>query len=822
MANIKFNVEKIRFHLTDEDIIVVQGWYFDNSENEWSVQACLDAQDLSIDVTRKTGLEVRQKYLVKGVSVSEEVFLWIRLPKNWNHYHKFILYCANGTERYQIQQLTTVKLKQMQKEINYYFDQVKYADRTCDLVGWMISEYPIEVEARDSNGRNLDIEIECNFRKDVEYVYPELQKEIKAGVKIQIPMKNPESCVICLQSGDKRSTYKVNKRQIEHNSMSNRVTFMMLMKKTIASLRRYGIQTTMQKIKKRLFKNRTLGYDTWVKKHHLSEKELNDQRQKSLSFSPRFSIVVPLYKTPKQFLEAMVQSVMDQTYGNWELCLADGSAEDGEDSPIEKMLSAYQNKDSRIQIKVLDRNLGIAENTNAAIAMASGEFIVFADHDDLIAPNALYECVKQLNQDETVEILYSDEDKISIEGKRRFEPNFKPDFDIDLLCSMNYICHLFVVKKTLLDQVGGLQSEYNGAQDYDLIFRCCEQAEKIVHIPKILYHWRCHSDSTASNPESKRYAFEAGKNAIEAHYKRMEVPATVEHSAFYGMYRTHYHWEEKPLISIIIPNKDHTGDLDKCISSIEERSTYRNYEFIIVENNSTQPETFKYYEELQNRLENVHVVSYNGDFNFSKINNFGVESAKGEYLLLLNNDTEIINNDCIEELLDYCMRDDVGIVGARLYYEDDTIQHAGVVIGFGGIAGHTFIGMSRYDIGYQGRIICAQDYSAVTAACMMTKRSVFQQVGGLTETLEVAFNDIDYCMKVRKLGKLVVYNPYAELYHYESKSRGLEDTPEKVERFNKEVKLFQEQWPELLEKGDPYYNPNLTLDKADFSLKYYD
>ena len=326
-------------------------------------------------------------------------------------------------------------------------------------------------------------------------------------------------------------------------------------------------------------------------------------------------------------------------------------------------------------------------------------------------------------------------------------------------------------------------------------------------------------ESTAANPESKLYAFEAGRKAVEAHYHRVGIPAHVEHAQFYGMYHTVYDWKETPLISIIIPNKDHIDDLQKCMNSIYEKSDYHNYEFVIVENNSTEQETFAFYKKITSEHDNVKVVYYKGEFNYSKINNFGVSEANGEYLLLLNNDTEMINADCLTEMVHYCMREDVGIVGARLYYADDTIQHAGAVIGFGGMAGHTFIGKSRYDIGYFGRIVCAQDYSAVTAACLMTKRSVYEAVGGLDEKYQVAFNDIDYCLKVRKLGKLVVYNPYAELYHYESKSRGLEDIPEKVERFSGEVERLVTNWPEYFKKGDPYYNKNLTLDNSDFSLR---
>ena len=376
---------------------------------------------------------------------------------------------------------------------------------------------------------------------------------------------------------------------------------------------------------------------------------------------------------------------------------------------------------------------------------------------------------------------------------------------------------------------GGLHTNYTGkaeaavdalaAQDYDFVLRCAEQAVNIRHIPKILYHWRAHKDSTAENPESKRYAFEAGIRAIQAHYDRCGIDAEVSAEQLNGIYRSKYRLKEQPLVSVIIPNKDHTEDLDKCIRSIEEKGTYKNIEYIVIENNSQKKETFAYYEKLQAENPKVKVVFWEREFNYSAINNYGVGFAKGEYLLFLNNDTEIINPDCIEELLGYCMRDDVGIVGARLYYEDDTIQHVGVIIGLGGVAGHTFVGEPKDSLGYFGRIVTAQDYSAVTAACLMTKRKVFEKVNGFEEKLAVAFNDVDFCLKVREAGYLVVYNPYAELHHYESKSRGLEDTEEKVLRFQGEIRTFQYRWKEILNEGDPYYSPNLTLDKTDFSLR---
>ena len=563
---------------------------------------------------------------------------------------------------------------------------------------------------------------------------------------------------------------------------------------------------------------REIPYQKWIIRHLPGNKELEKQRREKFDYQPKISIVVPLYKTPEKYLLQLVESVKAQTYPNWELCLSDGS---GENSPLTSFLKSLEAGDERIKVAYNEQALQISENTNAGIEIATGAYIAFADHDDELTPHALFECVKALNKDRKIRLIYSDEDKMSMDGHKFFQPHFKPDYNPDLLCTVNYICHLFVVQREILDQVGTFRKEFDGAQDYDFIFRCVEAVDpsEIYHVTKILYHWRCHEDSTAENPESKTYAFEAGKRAIEEHYHRTGIRAEVYQGEFLGLYRTRFLRDYDPLISIIIPNKDHIEDLKRCMDSIDQKSSYKNYEYIIVENNSTDEKTFQYYKNLEEENPKAHVVYWDKEFNYSAINNYGATFAKGEYILLLNNDTEIINETCLEELLGYCMRSDVGAVGARMYYEDDTIQHAGVVIGFGGIAGHCFVLQPRGTTGYCHRIICAQDYSAVTAACMLVKKSAFDEVGGLTEELAVAFNDIDFCMKLREAGYLIVYNPYAELYHYESKSRGLEDTPEKVARFNKEMQIFERRWPDILRNGDPYYNPNLTLKSQDFSLR---
>ena len=563
------------------------------------------------------------------------------------------------------------------------------------------------------------------------------------------------------------------------------------------------------------FEPEEVPYGPWYRAYIPTEETLETQRKQKFDYSPLISIAVPAYQTPVEFLRQMIESLIVQTYSNWELCIVNASPDNEE---MQKVLAEYSAGDSRVRFCNLKENLGIAENTNRAFAMTKGEFVGLLDHDDLLAPNALYEIVKILQDHPQADALYTDEDKVTTELDEHFQPHLKPDFNLDLLRSNNYICHFFVVRKSIVEKAGGFRKEFDGAQDYDFIFRCTENAGEVLHVPEILYHWRTHKASTADNPASKMYAFEAGKRAIEAHLERTGTKGEVSHTQDLGFYRVKYPVQGKPLVSVIIPNKDEKETLQTCLEMLEKNTGYQNFEIIIVENNSTTDEIFRYYKELSGNRK-IHLLRWGKEFNYSAINNFGVQYAKGEYFLLLNNDTEIINDDCLEELLGYCTREDVGAVGARLYYEDDTIQHAGVVIGFGGIAGHCFVQQKRGFTGYCHRIICAQDYSAVTAACMMVKREAFEKVGGLSEELQVAFNDIDFCMKLRQAGYLIVYNPYAELYHYESKSRGLEDTPEKVARFNQEIATFEKRWPDILKNGDPFYNPNLTLDSQDFSLK---
>ena len=583
-------------------------------------------------------------------------------------------------------------------------------------------------------------------------------------------------------------------------------------KKGIRYLKHYGVRGFYARLLER-FEEREVEYQEWYEKNKPSEEELARQRKKKWKEPVTISVLVPAYRTPEAFLRQMIESVLNQTYPYLELCIADGS---GKNISVEKVVKEYQAKDQRVRYQRLEKNEGIAGNTNAAIRMATGDYLALFDHDDLLSPNALFEVASTIEKDKA-DVVYTDEDKVTSDLKEHFQPHFKPDFNPDLLCSNNYICHLFVVKRSLALKLGGQDPAYDGAQDYDFIFRCTEEAEKIVHIAKILYHWRVHQASTADNPTSKMYAFDAGKRAIEAHLQRIGAKAEVSHTKDLGFYRVKYQVQGNPKVSIVIPNKDEKETLKKCLESIWQKTTYSNYEIILVENNSTTREIRDYYQELDGK-NGVRVVYWDKEFNYSAINNFGISYAKGEYILCLNNDITVISPEWMEELLANCQRPEVGIVGARLYYPDNTIQHAGIVLGMGGCAGSLFVGLARSRGGYLHKAALQQDLSAVTAACFMVKKEAFEKVGGFEEKLAVAFNDVDFCLKVRHAGYLVVYDPYAELYHHESKTRGYENTEAKKRRFQEEIEYMRCHWmPDILR--DPYYNENLSLKASDYSLR---
>lgn len=582
-------------------------------------------------------------------------------------------------------------------------------------------------------------------------------------------------------------------------------------------IRRCGsLKGVLKKVKQRMAERQV--YELFGTASFPTKEEEKRQRETKFERDIKFSILVPLYNTPKKYLCEMIDSVVNQTYENWELCLADGS--DDKHSYVGDICKEYHKKDNRILYKKIEKNLGISGNTNVCFEMAHGDYMALFDHDDVLHPSVLFENMKVICE-YGADYVYTDEATFHGNSINNMSVmHFKSDFAIDTLRANNYICHFSTFDAKLLEQTGLFRSEFDGSQDHDMILRLTTAAKKVYHIPKILYYWRSHKNSVASDINAKVYAIDAAKRAVEDHLKQCNIDGNAESTkAFPTIFKINYHLKSKPLVSIIIANKDHLSDLAKCIESINYKSTYDNYEIIIVENNSTDEKLFEYYETL-NQIRNIQVVKYEGEFNYSAINNYGASYANGEYILLLNNDTEVITDNWIEELLMYAQRDDVGAVGAKLYYADDTIQHAGIVIGLGAhrSAGHTHYRLPKSNLGYMGKLYYAQDVSAVTGACLMVKKSLFDQLHGLNENFAVALNDVDFCLRLRELGRLNVFTPFAELYHFESKSRGMDDKNEKAKRYNEEVTKFRERWKALLESGDPYYNVNFSLDSAEYKV----
>ena len=708
--------------------------------------------------------------------------------------------------------------------IQYYVDFCGLEDRRITIRGWMldlIGENDLSVT--DENGNEVPGVLNRSLRPDVAenlglegmvsentesgFVFSCPRSEFQ-GKKLVFHMKNTlvEKC------------YEISMKKFDFQySKAGRL------KKAIGRgrlaenkeiLKKRGITGLLDHVKDNYFTDEEQ-YQRWLKKKRPSAWELHRQSKRTFDYEPLISIVIPLYNTPQEYLRKLLQSITAQSYGKFELCLADGSTKKGPAAFVKK----FYGNDPRIRLKHLKLNAGISENTNEAIRMATGEFLMFADHDDFLEPDALYEMVRALNENRELDLIYTDEDLCDEKGERFFAPRMKPDFNPDFLRSINYICHLVLVRRSLAEEVGLLRKQCDGAQDYDFLLRCIEKTDRVYHIPKVLYHWRVSETSTAGNQDSKTYAIDAGKLALTEHYARLGYEAEVEYTGIFIMYRMRLKLKSQPLVTILIPNKDQAETLANCLASIYEKTDYLHFEILVVENNSEKEETFAYYEKMKQEHENFHVVTYQGGFNYSAINNFGVRHAKGEYLLFLNNDTEVISPFWIREMLGFCQREDTAAVGAKLFYPDGLVQHCGVVVGLANYAGHVQNFKTRRDNGYFGRLRAVQDISAVTAACMLVKRSVFEEIGGFDESFEVAFNDVDLCLRIRETGKLIVQDPNVELYHYESKSRGYENTPEKLARFKGEVIRFRKRWKAFLEKGDPYYSPNLTLMNGECTLR---
>ena len=586
-------------------------------------------------------------------------------------------------------------------------------------------------------------------------------------------------------------------------------------------LRAMGVEGVREQARARreyavLFPSKTLRADRFAPVELLVKQA---SHQPGGEAGPKISIVVPLYNTPLNFLEELLDSVVNQTYRNWELCCVDA----GQDTAVGQHVQARAKADPRIRYQKLTENEGIAGNTNHGFELATGDYIALLDHDDILHPCALWYTAQAIVE-QGADFVYTDEATFEGKVENVVLYHFKPDFMLDNLRSNNYICHLTTFSKVLMEQAGGGErAEYNGSQDYDLFLRLTEKARKIAHIPHALYYWRSSPNSTASDISAKTYCIDAGIAALKAHYARCGVavddvtliPGTP------GYYKTDYTMAHPGRVSILIPTCDHIRDLETCVESIYARTTYPDFEILLIENNSKEEQTFRSYERMQKEHpDTLKVVTWTGKgFNYSALNNFGARYATGEYLLLLNNDTEVITPGWLEEMVMYAQQKRVGCVGAKLLYPDDTIQHAGVGFGIGGVAGHLHKYFPATSDGYMGRLNYVQDVYGDTAACLLIRKEIYDEVHGLDESYAVAFNDVDFCVRVREAGYTNVFTPFAQLYHYESKSRGMEDNPEKQKRFQGEVLRFQARWGDLLAKGDPCTNPNFDIQREDFSLK---
>ncbi len=709
-------------------------------------------------------------------------------------------------------------------EINLIGVQADERTKTIKITGWAESAGELKLSVY-AEKKELEYKADYFTRADMVSRYFEGELNRNCGFELTVEDTDVRSIRITSESGGRRGSIGVvvnrassgQQRRSVRLAEDKRNDYITRARNYIAmyGMKRFIVKA-VGKLTGKSIKDPT---NIYFNKINPNEARLKEQRDYKFASNYKFSILIPVYRPDVKFFTLMLDSIVAQTYDNWQICLADGS---GDGYTVENVVKPYVEKYGEDKVKYikLENNLGIAENTNAAMRMADGDFIVFGDHDDELHPTALFECMRELERYPQADFIYSDEDKIIEATGHHTEAHFKSDLNMELLRSNNYICHLSVVKKSLADKVGGLYTQFNGSQDHDYVLRCVEKAECVRHIPRILYHWRINDNSTAKSASTKTYANTAGVNAVSAHLKRMGIDGEVKNGVAPGFYDIRYKLTEKPLVSVIIPNKDHLDDLTRCLESMENVNNYHNVEYIVVENNSVLEDTFEGYKELEKKYgDKFKLVKWDGIFNYSAINNFGARYAKGEYILLLNNDTSVIEPDSLRCMLAQCQRAEVGIVGAKLLYDDDTVQHAGVIIGYQGVAGHAFTGIGDDVYGYFARAVLSQELSAVTAACLLTKRSVFDEVGGLDESFEVAFNDIDYCMKVRAAGYKIIYDPHAKLHHYEYKSRGAEDTGKKQERFGGEIMHFIDKWRAALIAGDMYYNPNLELVGELYTIK---
>lgn len=713
----------------------------------------------------------------------------------------------------------------MSDEIKVIIDSIYREKQTNNLTitGWALdTKTNTSPEISVINQEQVtSYDIKRVLREDVNQIY-ETDTSVLAGFEIKLEgLLKKDKLEICFTSNEDKTKYSQwidlgKKHPLIPGTEDKMARLMINVHKGISYLKRNGLKGTIQRVKIEKIRRQS-SYPSWLERNEQFDFDQIKEEIAAFDYQPKISIAMPVYNVEEKWLRRCIDSILIQDYTNWELCMADDASTDPK---VKELLTEYQESDERIKVFFRQKNGHISEATNSALELATGEFVALLDNDDELPRIAFYEVVKALNENPELDLLYSDEDKIDMEGNRS-DPSFKPDWSPDLLLGTNYISHLGVYRRTILEEIGGFRKGYEGSQDYDLVLRFTEKtsADRIKHIPKVLYHWRMLPTSTAVDQSTKGYAFEAGLKAVQDALLRRGIKGHAKHGRANGLYDVYYDIETQELVSIIIPTKNGYNDVKRCVTSIIEKTTYKNYEIIIADNGSTDEKMKELYASFEETLqERFRVTTIDIPFNFSKINNIAAKDAKGKYLLFLNNDTEVINADWLTLMVSFGQLERVGCVGAKLLYPNNTIQHAGVILGLGGIAGHGHYGYPHGDLGYFGKLALNVDYLAVTAACLLMKKSDFDAVSGFDEDFTVAFNDVDLCLKVKELGRDNVWLHEAELYHFESQTRGYDDKGKKKKRFEQEKAMMEQKWVGLID-NDPFYNPNLTREIPNFSYR---